>query len=57
MTEQTKKECKKKGCEGCICTTCQHQGFDCECHMENSKPITFCEDYDEMMGEQIKLDI
>ena len=51
-----KTECLRTGCDGCICSTCQHQGFDCECHRENSGPIRECDDYDEMMGEQIKLD-
>ena len=50
MPAEEKMLCKQVGCAGCICTTCQHQGFDCRCG-----PITTCDDYDEMMGEQIKL--
>jgi len=57
MTEKLKKECSKRGCSRCICSTCMHQGFDCECNIENSKPITTCDDYDEMTGEQIKLEL
>ena len=57
MPAEGKQECKQVGCAGCICTTCQHQGFDCRCEEENSAPITVCEDYDEMMGEQIKLNL
>ena len=55
MPAEEKQECKQVGCAGCICTTCQHQGFDCRCEEENSAPITACDDYDEMMGEKIKL--
>ncbi|MBO4376315.1 MAG: hypothetical protein IKY04_07515 [Lachnospiraceae bacterium] len=55
MSGKGNRECNKSKCDNCICMTCQHQGFDCECEKENSGPITSCEDYDEMMGEQIKL--
>lgn len=56
MSETDKRICKKKECDKCICITCMHQGFDCDCSLENRKAVHFCEDYDEMQGEQLRLD-
>lgn len=52
-----KKECPKKSCDRCLCSTCMHQGFDCVCESENTKLVRHCDDYDEMSGEQMKLDL
>lgn len=49
--------CKKKDCDNCICSTCMHQEFDCECSEVNKKAIRTCDDYDQMQGEQMKLDL
>lgn len=49
--------CKKKDCERCLCSTCMHQGFDCECSEVNKKAIRACDEYDEMQGEQMKLEL
>ena len=49
--------CKKKDCDRCICSTCMHQGFDCQCSEVNKKAIRACDDYDEMQGEQMKLEL
>lgn len=48
--------CEKKECEMCICSTCMHQGFDCDCSREKTGAVRVCEDYDEMQGEQMRLD-
>lgn len=52
-----KKRCKQKDCDRCICSTCMHQGFDCDCGDINPKPVQECEDYDEMQGEQLRLEL
>lgn len=49
--------CKKKECEKCLCSTCMHQGFDCNCSEENKSAVQTCEDYDEMQGEQLRLEL
>lgn len=49
--------CKKKECEKCLCSTCMHQGFDCNCSEENKRAVQTCEDYDEMQGEQLRLEL
>ena len=47
--------CTRKECERCLCTTCMHQGFDCDCTKIHKRAVNSCEDYDEMPGEQISL--
>lgn len=49
--------CKKEQCQTCICNTCMHQGFDCDCGTENDGVVRSCEDYDEMQGEQLQLNL
>lgn len=49
--------CKKEQCQICICSTCMHQGFDCDCGGENNGAVRLCEDYDEMQGEQLQLNL
>ncbi|MCR5753613.1 MAG: hypothetical protein K6G30_02205 [Acetatifactor sp.] len=55
--DNLQKKCDKEGCENCICITCMHQGFDCECAEEKTGPITLCDDYDQMGGEQLTLEL
>lgn len=49
------KKCNEINCEKCICSTCMHQGFDCDCKTRNQHFFFECEDYDEMQGQQMKL--
>lgn len=49
--------CRKEECEKCLCSTCMHQGFDCNCSEENKHAVRSCEDYDEMQGEQMKMEL
>ena len=49
--------CAKIACSTCICSTCMHQGFDCDCGAEQEGPVYRCDDYDQMGGEQLSLDL
>lgn len=49
--------CEQKECGNCLCSTCMHQGFDCNCSEENKGAVRSCEDYDEMQGEQLRLNL
>lgn len=56
MMEKTMdKKCEETDCEQCICNTCMHQGFDCDCRTRNAHTFFECEDYVEMQGQQMKL--
>ncbi|MCR5256207.1 MAG: hypothetical protein K6D96_09825 [Acetatifactor sp.] len=55
--DMAERECAGQDCYKCICSTCMHQGFDCTCKEENEGFISECEDYDEMTGVQMRLDI
>jgi len=49
--------CSKTACETCICSTCMHQDFDCQCFKEREGPVYRCDDYDQMGGEQLTLNL
>ena len=52
-----KNMCNKEQCQTCICSTCMHQGFECDCGEENRCAAGACEDYDEMPGQQMQLNL